>query len=109
MMNEVLLKILQKRPKTTVAIITPFKDSAKAIQEKFCFDDSRLELSVETIDRVQGATVDYTILYFPLRKVEFSFDEPFFSFCISYLLFFDILSVSESGDLNKHISLSLSS
>ena len=66
-----------------VAVITPFKDSAKAIQRRFAIAGCKLDLSIETIDRVQGTTVDYAILYFPLRNVAFSFDERRFNVATS--------------------------
>ena len=110
-MNEVLTQILQKRPKSSVAIITPFRDSAKAIQSKFSFDDSVLDLSVETIDRVQGATVDYTILYFPLRNAGFALNERRFNVATSrsrtttlILSDFDLLSMrSITGKVREYL------
>ena len=110
-MNEVLTQILQKRPKSSVAIITPFKDSAKAIQGKFSFKDSDLDLSVETIDRVQGATVDYTILYFPLRNASFALNERRFNVATSrsrtttlILSDFDLLSMrSITGKVREYL------
>ena len=110
-MNEVLTQILQKRPKSSVAIITPFRDSAKAIQGKFSFEDSDLDLSVETIDRVQGATVDYTILYFPLRNAAFALNERRFNVATSrsrtatlILSDFDLLSMrSITGKVREYL------
>ena len=39
-----------------------------------------LHLTIETIDRVRGITVDYANLYFPLRNVGFASDERRFPF-----------------------------
>ena len=79
----VLDKIESNFADARVAVITPFKDSAKAIQRRFAIAGRKLDLSIETIDRVQGATVDYAILYFPLRNVAFSFDERRFNVATS--------------------------
>ena len=82
-MVQVVSSLERCRPCSSVAIITPFRDSAKAIQRKFSFSGSRLTVSVETIDRVQGTTVDYAILYFPLRNVGFALNERRFNVATS--------------------------
>ena len=81
--GDVLGKIRSSHEGASVAIITPFKDSAKAIQRHFLFEGNGLDVSIETIDRVQGATVDYAILYFPLRSVPFAFNERRFNVATS--------------------------
>ncbi len=81
--GDVLGKIRSSHKGASVAIITPFKDSAKAIQRHFLLEGNGLEVSIETIDRVQGATVDYAILYFPLRSVPFAFNERRFNVATS--------------------------
>lgn len=82
-LGNVLDKIESNVAGARVAVITPFKDSAMAIQRRFAITGRKLDLSIETIDRVQGATVDYAILYFPLRNVAFSFDERRFNVATS--------------------------
>lgn len=82
-LGNVLDKIESNFAGARVAVITPFKDSARAIQRRFAIAGHKLDLSIETIDRVQGATVDYAILYFPLRNVAFSFDERRFNVATS--------------------------
>ena len=82
-LGNVLDKIESNFAGARVAVITPFKDSARAIQMRFAIAGRKLDLSIETIDRVQGATVDYAILYFPLRNVAFSFDERRFNVATS--------------------------
>ena len=82
-LGNVLDKIESNFAGARVAVITPFKDSARAIQRRFAIAGRKLDLSIETIDRVQGATVDYAILYFPLRNVGFSFEERHFNVATS--------------------------
>ena len=82
-MRDVLAAIEKCRPSSTVAIITPFKDSAKAIQSRFSFAEGKIDVSVETIDRVQGATVDYAIIYFPLRNAGFALNDRRFNVATS--------------------------
>lgn len=110
-MQVVLSSIIANRSNSSVAIITPFRDSAKAIQSKFSFDDAKLNLSVETIDRVQGVTVDYTILYFPLRNAGFALNERRFNVATSrsrsttlILSDFDLLSMrSITGKVREYL------
>ena len=82
-LGNVLDKIESNFAGARVAVITPFKDSARAIQRRFAIAGRKLDLSIETIDRVQGATVDYAILYFPQHNVAFSFDERRFNVATS--------------------------
>jgi len=70
-------------PKSTLAIISPFKDTIKNLQSKFYTDRRNIDITVETIDRVQGITVDYAILYFPLRNIGFALDERRFNVATS--------------------------
>ena len=44
-----------------------------------------LHLTIETIDRVRGITVDYANLYFPLRNVGFASDERRFNVAVSHI------------------------
>lgn len=99
-MEMIIDKLEKNMPDASLAIITPFKDSAKAIQRRFSFENRKLKVSVETIDRVQGATVDYTILYFPLRNAGFALNDRRFNVATSrsrtttlILSDFDLLSM----------------
>jgi hypothetical protein len=81
---ERIIGILERNyPKSTLAIISPFKDTIKNLQSKFYTDKRNIDITVETIDRVQGITVDYAILYFPLRNIGFALDERRFNVATS--------------------------
>jgi DNA replication ATP-dependent helicase Dna2 len=62
-------------PTRTLAIITPFRDSVKELQKRFCTSDIELDITIETIDRIQGMTVDYAILYVPGRNPGFALED----------------------------------
>ncbi len=70
-------------PKRSVAIITPFKESVKQLQKEFLTESSIKELTIETIDRIQGMTVDYAVLYIPGRNPGFALDERRFNVATS--------------------------
>lgn len=66
-----------------LAIITPFKDSVKPIQREFQNGDRKAAITIETIDRVQGMTVDYCILYIPGYNPSFALEERRFNVATS--------------------------
>lgn len=71
-MHNVIDLISENYPKYKVAIITPFKDTVKTLQKEFYTENQQLDITVETIDRIQGMTVDYAIVYFPMNNIGFA-------------------------------------
>lgn len=70
-------------PTRTLAIITPFRDSVKELQKQFCTSDIDLDITIETIDRIQGMTVDYAVLYVPGRNPGFALEDRRFNVATS--------------------------
>lgn len=70
-------------PEIEIAIITPFKESVKELQKHFLTADSLVNLTIETVDRIQGMTVDYTIMYIPGWRPSFALDENRFNVATS--------------------------
>ena len=70
-------------PKRRLAILSPFVLTTKVLQSEFCKDDQTLDVLVDTINRIQGETVDYTIYYVPLRNNDFAFSENLFNVATS--------------------------
>ena len=70
-------------PKRRLAILSPFVETTNTLQSEFCGDDQKLDLLVETINRIQGETVDYTIYYIPLRNHDFAFSDNLFNVATS--------------------------
>ncbi len=73
--DEILNEFKAKYPEAEIAIIAPFKDTVKEIQKNFLTVGTLPNLTIETVDRIQGMTVDYTIMYFPGWKPSFALDE----------------------------------
>lgn len=68
-----LISLIQsKNPNIEIAVITPFKDTVMQLQKIFISNDEQDTLTIETVDRIQGMTVDYTIFYLPGRNVSFA-------------------------------------
>ncbi len=57
-----------------VAIITPYRHTVKELQKRFATSEMELELTIETVDRIQGMTVDYAIFYIPGRNPSFALE-----------------------------------
>lgn len=70
-------------PERSLAIMTPFRDTVKQLQKRFSRSDIELNLTIETIDRIQGMTVDYAILYIPGRNPGFALEERRFNVATS--------------------------
>ncbi|MCW3805725.1 PIN domain-containing protein [Plebeiibacterium marinum] len=73
----------KKYPERSLAIITPFRDTVKELQKRFSLADMDLDITIETIDRIQGMTVDYAILYIPGRNPGFALEERRFNVATS--------------------------
>lgn len=70
-------------PDAEIAVITPFIDSAKKLQKHYMTPLGLKNLTIETVDRIQGMTVDYAIYYIPGRKPSFALDEKRFNVATS--------------------------
>ena len=70
-------------PERSLAIMTPFRDTVKELQKQFSNSDVELDITIETIDRIQGMTVDYAILYIPGRNPMFATEERRFNVATS--------------------------
>lgn len=70
-------------PRRRLAILSPFVLTTNALQAEFCNDDQKIDLLVDTINRIQGETVDYTIFYVPLRNYDFAFSDNLFNVATS--------------------------
>lgn len=70
-------------PDAEVAIIAPFQDTVKELQKRFGNEDSLRNLTIETVDRIQGMTVDYTIMYIPGWKHKFALEQRRFNVATS--------------------------
>ena len=70
-------------PERSLAIITPFRDSVRELQKRFCNPNIELDITIETIDRIQGMTVDYAVLYVPGRNPDFALEDRRFNVATS--------------------------
>lgn len=92
-------------PNRTLAIITPFRATVTELQKQFSTSDSTIDITIETIDRIQGMTVDYAILYLPGRNPSFALQDNRFnvgtSRSLSTTLIVSDLSLDELGNFHS--------
>lgn len=82
--REIIQMIEKNRPESSVAVISPFRETVRRLQSELQTDRRKLkDFTVETIDRVQGMTVDYVILYLPAGGSSFALDEKRFNVATS--------------------------
>jgi hypothetical protein len=70
-------------PNRSLSVISPFNETVKQLQKNFLNDKNLDDITIETIDRIQGMTVDYAILYIPGRNPGFALDERRFNVATS--------------------------
>lgn len=77
--RKVVCRLEEFYPNRSLAIITPFRASVTELQKRFSTSDSTIDITIETIDRIQGMTVDYAILYLPGRNPAFALEDKHFN------------------------------
>jgi hypothetical protein len=70
---ELVKELRIKNPNLEIAVLAPFKRTVLAVQEKLGKSlDNFSGITVETIDRIQGLTVDFTIFILALNNPTFA-------------------------------------
>jgi hypothetical protein len=80
-------RIFTECPDATIAILSKFKETIKELQKTFMTKLQSEEipdnLKIETVDRIQGLTVDYTIFLIPNASVSYSLENELFNVATS--------------------------
>ena len=87
--------ILSREPEARISILSKFKASVKEIQKYFVINLNKNELPenliIETVDRVQGLTVDYCIFFIPNASIQYSLATDLFNVATSRAIFSTII------------------
>ena len=79
--------ILAVSPKSSIAVLCKFKDSIRTLQKSFVLDLSVKDLpdniKIETVDRVQGLTIDYCFFLIPNVSTRYSLQSELFNVATS--------------------------
>ena len=103
--GDILSDFKKYNPEAEVAIIAPFRDTVKELQKNFQTTDALKNLTIETVDRIQGMTVDYTIMYLPAWKHSFALDVRRFNVSTSRSGYVPTLSTSFRGSRGKSMQV----
>ena len=97
--------ILKENPKATIAILSKFVDSVRALQKTFAGNTNE-NIKIETVDRVQGLTVDYCIFFIPNASTIYSLDKELFNVATSRAKFCTVI-VADKYLLNNNMDLNV--
>ena len=80
-------QILKESSEAKIAILSKFKETIKALQKTFITklhsEEIPESLKIETVDRIQGLTVDYTIFLIPNASIGYSLNSELFNVATS--------------------------
>lgn len=98
---EFVSKIIAESPKAEIAILSKFRESVRQLQKYFVIKwDKSKELPenirIETVDRVQGLTVDYCFYFIPNASIRYSLDNKLFNVATSRAKFNTIIVAGNS-------------
>jgi rRNA-processing protein FCF1 len=99
--------ILRESPKARLAVLSKFRETVRQLQKSFMLNSNLKEIpenvKIETVDRVQGLTVDYCIFLIPNVSIQYSLDKELFNVATSRAKFCTII-VAEKSLLNNDMS-----
>lgn len=88
--SEILSKIksiLAISPKATIAVLCKFKETVRALQKSFVLglsvEDLPDNIKIETVDRIQGLTIDYCFFLIPNVSTRYSLQGELFNVATS--------------------------
>ena len=98
---EFVSKIIAESPKAEIAILSKFRESVRQLQKYFVIKwDKSKELPenirIETVDRVQGLTVDYCFYFIPNASIRYSLENKLFNVATSRAKFNTIIVAGNS-------------
>ena len=80
-------KILSEDNESKIAVLSKFRPTVRQIQKQFILQSKKSEIpenvKIETVDRVQGLTVDYCIFFIPNASLKYSLEKELFNVATS--------------------------
>lgn len=101
-------KIITESPKVEIAILSKFRESVKQLQQHFLFKWTAIKelpenIRIETVDRVQGLTVDYCFFLIPNASIRYSLENELFNVATSRAKYNTII-VADNSILKENMS-----
>lgn len=104
--EDIAVALAEHHPSATVAVLAKFVESVRTLQRRLLshpvLSKRASKLRIETVDRIQGLTVDYTLFLIPNTSVGFSLEREFFNVATSRSRL-GTLIVADSSILNGHM------
>lgn len=99
--------LLAKNSKYKVAVLSKFRDTVRELQKQFILRFNKSELPkniiIETVDRVQGLTVDFCIYFIPNASIQYSLVNDLFNVATSRAKYATII-ISDDSVLKRYMS-----
>lgn len=101
-------KIIAESPKTEIAVLSKFRESVRQLQKHFVLKWTKTKdlpdnIRIETVDRVQGLTVDYCIFFIPNASLRYSLENELFNVATSRAKYNTII-VADNAVLKETMS-----
>ena len=105
---DIVSKIIIENSKAEIAILSKFRESVRELQKYFVFKwsyskDLPDNIRIETVDRVQGLTVDYCFFFIPNASFRYSLENELFNVATSRAKYNTII-VSDNSILQQNMS-----
>lgn len=94
-------KIITESPKAEIAILSKFRETVRQLQKYFVMKWTQTErlldnIRIETVDRVQGLTVDYCFFLIPNASLQYSLESELFNVATSRAKYCTIIVADDS-------------
>lgn len=101
-------KIITESPKAEIAVLSKFRESVRQLQKHFVLKWTKTKdlpdnIRIETVDRVQGLTVDYCIFFIPNASLRYSLENELFNVATSRAKYNTII-VADNAVLKENMS-----
>lgn len=101
-------KIITENPKAKIAILSKFRETVRQLQKHFVIKWTATKelpdnIRIETVDRVQGLTVDYCIFFIPNASLHYSLENVLFNVATSRAKYNTII-VTDNYILKQNMS-----
>ncbi|MDD5996580.1 MAG: AAA domain-containing protein [Bacteroidales bacterium] len=107
-MFDCVSKIIKETPKAEIAILSKFRESVRQMQKHFVIRWTATKelpenIFIETVDRVQGLTVDYCLFFIPNASIRYSLENKLFNVATSRAKYNTII-VADNSVLKENMS-----
>lgn len=101
-------EIYDENHKTEIAILSKFRETVRQLQKHFVINWKKTKelpdnIRIETVDRVQGLTVDYCFFFIPNASIRYSLENELFNVATSRAKYNTII-VADNSVLKENMS-----